>query len=461
MSQPEPVAGLLLDEANPRFLQGVSGQDEAITELLRQYSQKIISLAKDIVEQGAVNPTETVMAIEANGALVVIEGNRRVAALKLLRDPELARPASTELGQDLVKEFRDLGKVGTGPDTIEVWVAESREHARHWIELRHTGENGGVGVVVWDSLQANNFKRRPGTQADRADVFCKAIELEFPQEVELLRDIATVRRTRLTTLGRLIGDPRVRAQFGFDFDDDSVLFDFPSDALLPGIRRIFADLATGDVTVTGIKTKDHRRDFVKDRADALPRQDVRLPKPRLAGEDTDGSGARDATQDRSAATAADSRRAREPRRERVVFEGLRLHNVTDRIRGLLKQAQSIDIDGAPQVAGILVRILIELTVTDCIEHGVVTGKDGDNLKTKIRNALLALDPKCENPNKRNKDYTMAWTRTQDPDGMAVQSLHAFVHNRYGAATASEVRDYSAGFRPMMEHLDALIGAKQP
>ena len=50
----------------------------------------------------------------------------------------------------------------------------------------------------------------------------QAVARDYPDETELLADIDTVRRARLTTLGRLIADPDVRRDFGFDFVGDDI-----------------------------------------------------------------------------------------------------------------------------------------------------------------------------------------------------------------------------------------------
>lgn len=462
VSQLEPIAGLLLDEENPRFAKKAAGQAEALTAILEMSGQKVLNLAQDIVAQDAVNPSELPIAVAENGSLVVIEGNRRLAALKLLRDPELAKDASTQVN-DYVQKFKTLAKSGVGPDSIEVFLADSRDAARHWIELRHTGENNGVGVVEWESWQANNYRRRRGSQADRATVFCEAVEREFPDEADLLADVDAVRKKRLTTLGRLVADPAVRQDFGFDFNDDGVIFDYESEDLLAGISRIFADLAGSEVSVTDIKTKKNRADYVTKRATVLPKREKKLARPRRAGEAAEATSQdkRDTGGDKGETTKREQKKEKksESTPERVIFQGMRLPNVSVRIQNLLKQAQRIDIDGSAQVTAILIRVIVELVVTDAISRGAVKGNEGDKLKQKIGAALLSLDPECKNPIKRDKSLEMAWTRTQMDDGMAVQSLHAFVHNTYGAATPSEVREFSLMFRGMLERLDAAIGGQ--
>ncbi len=208
MSQLEPVSGLLLDEANPRFEEQVDSQEAAITAVLKDAPAKLVNLSRDIVRLNSLNPTELPIVIEGEdeGDLIVIEGNRRIAALKLLRNPELARTASDDLGYDLVGQFQEIARTGKGPGEVEVVKVEDRETARHWIELRHTGENEGVGVLRWEAWQANNYKRRRGSQSDRATLFCEAIETEFSNNEELLSLVAALRRLRITTLGRLLAD---------------------------------------------------------------------------------------------------------------------------------------------------------------------------------------------------------------------------------------------------------------
>lgn len=494
----EAVSGLLLDERNPRFREAVSSQGEAVTELLLDAAEKLINLAQDIAAEGSLNPTELPVAVEEDGGLVVIEGNRRLAALKLLRHPELAATAADSLGLPLVKRFKQLQQVGLGPESIDIFRAKSREAARHWIELRHTGENNGVGILGWKSWQTNNYRRKRGSQADRATVFCEAVESDYPHDTDLLFDVTEVRQNKLTTLGRLVTDPEIRYNFGFQFIDDEVVFDFESDKLHSGFSRIFRDLATksGGVSVTDIKSKEQRRKYIVDRCDVLPDRASRLSFPRRPGEhgNLNNSGVidqldnlvgvdstsevgpdksgnpvtnRNATQtlDRkeSHPTTGNSKNnltQKTPPLENVIFKSLKTPNFNSRIRELLSMAQKINIIDSAPVSGILVRVLLELAVTDAINKGVVTGvKENDSLKKKMRHALLALDPNCDSPLKRNKDFDMAWIRTQDQDALAVQSLNAFVHNIHGGAAPTEVRTLSATFRPVLQGLDNLIGNK--
>ncbi|MGW1740590.1 hypothetical protein ACWCPQ_17470 [Nocardia sp. NPDC001965] len=94
MTEVEPIESLLLDERNPRFAEEVDSQEAAITELLAGAHSKLVNLAQDIAREGTLNPTELPVVVNEDGDLIVVEGNRRLAALKLLRNPELAKSAS-------------------------------------------------------------------------------------------------------------------------------------------------------------------------------------------------------------------------------------------------------------------------------------------------------------------------------------------------------------------------------
>ena len=96
------VTSLLLDTENPRLPQsgGAMSQREIISELVTH--DAVSELAKDITTQGFF-PTEVLLGVRDDDHIVVIEGNRRLAALKLLINPELAP-------QSHLQKFRRLSE---------------------------------------------------------------------------------------------------------------------------------------------------------------------------------------------------------------------------------------------------------------------------------------------------------------------------------------------------------------
>ena len=93
------VDRIFLDQENPRH-KPYKTQAEVIDYLCNHES--ILSLARDIAKYG-LNPIEQFALLdddesdEDNPAYIVAEGNRRICALKLLHDPDLA-PAKLRNG---------------------------------------------------------------------------------------------------------------------------------------------------------------------------------------------------------------------------------------------------------------------------------------------------------------------------------------------------------------------------
>ena len=89
----QSVTGLHLDAKNPRL--GLETQSQAPREIIQHLFEhdKAMEIADSIATRGFF-PNEPLLAIKENGRTVVIEGNRRLAALKALRDPyqKLANP---------------------------------------------------------------------------------------------------------------------------------------------------------------------------------------------------------------------------------------------------------------------------------------------------------------------------------------------------------------------------------
>jgi len=91
-SQPEPVERLDFDTKNPRLamadVEAGTSQEQILRILWREMAVDEIALS---IAANGFFTYEPLFATEENGRLVVIEGNRRLAAVKLLRDEELRK----------------------------------------------------------------------------------------------------------------------------------------------------------------------------------------------------------------------------------------------------------------------------------------------------------------------------------------------------------------------------------
>lgn len=93
-------------------------------------------------------------------------------------------------------------------EPLDTSVVKSRKEARYWINLRHTGENRGAGVVQWHTTQQERFQG-PSAQLE---------VLDFVRAFGGLNDYerGKLEGRFITTLKRFIEAPSVRQFIGID-----------------------------------------------------------------------------------------------------------------------------------------------------------------------------------------------------------------------------------------------------
>src|SRR3989344_6911858 len=126
------IAQLFLDPLNPRMADKFekATQTEVIQELVRRHN--VLKLANEIVKNKDYPELERYIAIEEDGKLLVLEGNRRLAAYKCLIDPGIVPEPEHE-------KFKQLyAQAGfDGSEKLEVFVAPSRAEAIPVLESKH------------------------------------------------------------------------------------------------------------------------------------------------------------------------------------------------------------------------------------------------------------------------------------------------------------------------------------
>lgn len=147
----EKVAvGILdFDQNNPRFTpdkQPAGPGDGAIISMLAA-SADLSELIQSISTSGYIN-IEPLIVIERTGRLAVLEGNRRLAAVKALLDPALAREARISVPTLTADVQKSLEK-------ILVYRVASEDEARDLIGFKHIN-----GPQAWDAFAKARFAAR-------------------------------------------------------------------------------------------------------------------------------------------------------------------------------------------------------------------------------------------------------------------------------------------------------------
>ena len=147
-----PVERLRLDRVNPRLVgKAAEASDEWIVARLSR-SAELDELLQSISANGYLDIEPlVVMQAPENDALIVLEGNRRLATLRLLREPALvSRIASAESTRIAIPEIDDA--VRETLDEVSVYLVANRERARAFIGFKHIN-----GPQKWDAYAKARF----------------------------------------------------------------------------------------------------------------------------------------------------------------------------------------------------------------------------------------------------------------------------------------------------------------
>ena len=141
------------------------------------------------------------------GKYTVLEGNRRLAAIRLLGNRtvldalDVLSPIKKRLeGASLNFDLKTI-------EPIACFEVRERAEANGWISQRHSGENQGRGIVGWDGIATARFRG--------ADPALQALELVLARgDLSDKEKEAVQGRFPITTLDRLLSTPAVRSKIG-------------------------------------------------------------------------------------------------------------------------------------------------------------------------------------------------------------------------------------------------------
>ena len=419
------VDKLLFDVKNPRH-DVLSDQTETLHEIMLDQKGKLLKLAKDIVDFG-INPSELSIVTpskDESDKFVVTEGNRRLAALKLLSDPAMA---ALGYNSEDVNTFKAYGeKYNDSPiKSLACVVFGQRDEANHWIELRHTGENEGRGVVPWRAKEKARFSELLGKPFPEFQV------LEFVKRNANLNkeDLEYLKKPNITSIKRLIGDPDVREALGIDITDGYVNTNLPPGEIVNGLTKLVMDFATQGKSVDDIRHKDDRANYLYEFTEEdLPdgnanpvetwelRSQTGPVKPRVLP----SKGVSGVVPGKKSVPLSTSRPTLIP--SKCV---LKVKNAP-RISKIYRELRGLEVKGFENACAITFRVFLELSVENYAKAKDINYHENDSLANKIGKVAKYMESNKLMSKDELKPVRVACS-TQD-DLVSTNTLNAYVHN---------------------------------
>ncbi len=150
------IDDLHLDFDNPRL--PADRHFDGDEDLLLRYvadTYDTIEVAESIARHGFF-VSEPLIVIREKRRVIVVEGNRRLAALRILRDPSLAKGLVDE------KQFIEEAKRAAPPDVVPVVLARDRQTVSSLVGYRHIS-----GIQPWDAYSQARFIAQQVDDNDR------------------------------------------------------------------------------------------------------------------------------------------------------------------------------------------------------------------------------------------------------------------------------------------------------
>lgn len=444
------LSRLHLDLLNPRVGRGVLTEHEAMIRLLEVHGDQILALAKDIAAHG-LNPLDIWGIVDIDGKTVVVEGNRRLLACRLLLKPDRAPDQRWQ---------QRFGRIAlqihpSELEKVQCVKAPSRADMRHWMNLKHQGPGDGEGVAQWTPEMKYLDRVQQGKAREADKEFWYWLEQTYSDDIELVRDIIEARDHQFTTMQRVF-DWFLKDKLDATLDGDALKVQANTQELQTFFSVLMQAMSPAAKQTEEFIPRDQQEAFpaINSRSlhDAQKAQDVleRIWKrtvdenrafapsdnePQVEstnGEQAEPNSRKAAKGGRRQSSDAtkESRSVTVSNDEKYLYYGVKSYVwLPIRIRKLLEAAHRIDISRNPDVAGVIARVVFELLVDYYIREQKLIVKEKDTLADKARKVLLHLDPALNDGKSGLPELRWAYSAIikTGNDGHLIKDLNSCVH----------------------------------
>ena len=229
---------------NPRHAIG-SSEEDTLKKLFEAVGvQYMLNLAEDVQKNGLLGNQQVVVVYsEAVHKYVVYEGNRRVAAIKLLLNPD----SFGFLDRATIEKAKKFRRQGKTPNMINCYITNEQE-AFFIMERLHSGEDKGRGTKQWTSREKEAFKVRQSHEKNLSyliDFYIKKYFNDF--------DITTI--LPFTTIQRIFNNREIKKEIGLDIANESSFTIARMQLIIDASKWIVSEAESADAAVTRIFNK--------------------------------------------------------------------------------------------------------------------------------------------------------------------------------------------------------------
>jgi hypothetical protein len=406
------------------------------------------------------------LAIKENDRLVVVEGNRRLAALKALREPGLLEGAQQRQVERLSRRMIDLQTIAEVPVT----VAPTRRSTDRQIAGRHIG----TPVLAWEAENRASFildKLEEGYSNDdlRDELGFSLADIQKARQTRAIADMArsldlpeevkakleNPRAKVFTTLERIFDSSVGREYLHVDRDADHGLRGTTSSGeFVRGFTKLVTDVALGKESSRTLNSNEDIKNYFerwdsKDRP-TKKRDAAFVPSDVIQGKSIASPSEKQQSQSRPKKSKQESKT--------VLPRDLHVRFGNDRLIDIRRELTKLKRDVFPNAGAVLLRVFFELTVMNYLERTgelpKIIARLGGKGKLPFGTPIMKqLVPAITDIAKRNLSATDATKvekaiRYDAAAPFTLSDLHAFVHQSSDLPSARDIWQFWLRTEPL-------------
>ncbi len=458
-TKPVALAELSLDLINYRTVKQ-TGEPAAISAMVSTSADRFWALVKSLLDDGYL-PTENVVVLNSGGKLTVREGNRRVAALKLIH--KLVKVKGLDFPDDIAVAMENVTeewKSANKAVPCAVYPSSQAKTVDRIVSLAH-GKGQQASRENWSAIaRARHARDEEGGSQPGLDLLEK-----------YLKETTSISRDQATRWG---GDYKITVL------DEAVKKMAPRLGLksAAALAKAYPDVKHRKAVDTIINKIGHQTigfkevrssDFGKDAG--LPGADdqsagTKSEKPGAESEGAGGAkgesshngsgGAKEAGKGKEEATSIN-----DPKTVRALLEKFKpVGPNRQKVKTLLEEATNIKLEKTPFAFCFLLRSMFEVSAkaycTDHAADGLSVTKNGQD--KALVNVLREI---TSHLTKKGKDKPMekrlhgAMTELAKPDGLlSVTSMNQLIHSSHFSVLPRDIAGVFGNVFPLLQEMNA-------
>lgn len=229
---------------NPRHVIG-NNEVDTLKKLFDSVGiQYMLNLADDIQKNGLLG-NQQIVVVYSNDLkrYIVYEGNRRVAVLKLLLEPD----KFNFLDVVTKEKAQKISQKGNISEEISCYVTDEKD-AFFIMERLHSGEDKGKGTKQWSAREKENFKVRMNhekTLSYLVDFYVK----------KYFTDLDITNILPFTTIERIFNNRVIKRKIGLDISDEGTFTKERMQLVINASKWVVKEAENEGVAVTRLFNK--------------------------------------------------------------------------------------------------------------------------------------------------------------------------------------------------------------